>query len=399
MAPEQLTYIVACSIAASVLSVLLLIGARGRSWLERVGIACAPILVALNSIILEGSKGGIAFWLRDFSLAWILLTVAVGVAAHAALRGRKERARSSVSSSLACGAGDGGGTSTIVIGDAARESSSVSAATHLRGPHLAGLMGMPGRVLISCVVAVLFVAYVRGARANLYLVNTDPGRVDQSAYLDYARKLRESNYSYVGDRNRMPGYPFLQAVMLNLEVDPSIAFLRGKQINLGLSVLLLAGLWPVIRQTVDRTGTAIVILIGAFTVFMFKAGYVQSELLYYFLVTTMFVSCVRFFRSCAPEDGILIGIVGGLAYLTKASALPGLAAFVLIAVGYPTGRWLLRKGAGVPGLDHGLHQAMGGILALGFFLLTVLPYIRNSREVYGTWFYNVNSTFYMWYDS
>ncbi len=34
-----------------------------------------------------------------------------------------------------------------------------------------------------------------------------------------------------------------------------------------------------------------------------------------------------------------------------------------------------------------------------FFLVTVYPYIRTSKQVYGQYFYNVNSTFYMWYDS
>jgi hypothetical protein len=34
-----------------------------------------------------------------------------------------------------------------------------------------------------------------------------------------------------------------------------------------------------------------------------------------------------------------------------------------------------------------------------FFLITVFPYIHNSKLVFGHYFYNVNSTFYIWYDS
>lgn len=253
--------------------------------------------------------------------------------------------------------------------------------------------------LLGCGVAVLLIAYLRGATANLYSVNVDAEKVDQRAYLEYARKLQLSNYSYVGGRNRMPVYPFLQAVLLGSEADPAIAFAGARKINLWLSVLLLASLWSVIRQALDRTGTASVIIICGFTVFMFKAGYVQSELLYYFLAATMFVSCLRYFRSGSPEGGIFVGIVSGLAYLTKASALPGLIVFVVLAVGYPTGRWLLRRATRDPRTGWGFRQEMGGILALGFFLLTVLPYVRNSRQAYGMWFYNVNSTFYMWHDS
>jgi hypothetical protein len=33
------------------------------------------------------------------------------------------------------------------------------------------------------------------------------------------------------------------------------------------------------------------------------------------------------------------------------------------------------------------------------FLATVFPYIQTSKRVFGTYFYNVNSTFYVWYDS
>jgi hypothetical protein len=40
------------------------------------------------------------------------------------------------------------------------------------------------------------------------------------------------------------------------------------------------------------------------------------------------------------------------------------------------------------------------ILLVGvFFLITVFPYINNSKRVFGQYFYNVNSTFYIWYDS
>jgi hypothetical protein len=38
-------------------------------------------------------------------------------------------------------------------------------------------------------------------------------------------------------------------------------------------------------------------------------------------------------------------------------------------------------------------------LVTGAFLMTVYPYISTSKRVFGSWFYNVNSTYYMWYDS
>ena len=38
-------------------------------------------------------------------------------------------------------------------------------------------------------------------------------------------------------------------------------------------------------------------------------------------------------------------------------------------------------------------------LAICCFLAVIFPYILQSKEMYGQYFYNVNSTFYIWYDS
>jgi hypothetical protein len=38
-------------------------------------------------------------------------------------------------------------------------------------------------------------------------------------------------------------------------------------------------------------------------------------------------------------------------------------------------------------------------LVAAMFLVTISNYILNSKRVYGSYFYNVNSTFYLWYDS
>lgn len=46
-------------------------------------------------------------------------------------------------------------------------------------------------------------------------------------------------------------------------------------------------------------------------------------------------------------------------------------------------------------LSHFLPVLLVGVC----FLLTVYPYISTSKRVFGHYFYNVNSTFYMWYDS
>jgi hypothetical protein len=46
-----------------------------------------------------------------------------------------------------------------------------------------------------------------------------------------------------------------------------------------------------------------------------------------------------------------------------------------------------------------LLPALYGALAIGLFLALIFPYIKVSKERYHSYFYNVNSTFYMWCDS
>lgn len=45
------------------------------------------------------------------------------------------------------------------------------------------------------------------------------------------------------------------------------------------------------------------------------------------------------------------------------------------------------------------HHLVIFLCVVGSFLGVLYPYIRESKQVFGQYFYNVNSTFYIWYDS
>ena len=65
------------------------------------------------------------------------------------------------------------------------------------------------------VVGLIFVVlglYWHGAVVQLTKVNTDLTSTDQSAYMHYTRQMYDSNYTFIGGRNRMPAYPFLQSL-------------------------------------------------------------------------------------------------------------------------------------------------------------------------------------------
>ncbi len=81
----------------------------------------------------------------------------------------------------------------------------------------------------------------------------------------------------------------------------------------------------------------------------------------------------------------------GIAYLTKASMLPFLVAFGFFGA----------LGAVVKGRDfreraRGLGVVM---IVVACFLATVSPYITTSKKLFGRYFYNVNTSLYMWAES
>jgi len=96
------------------------------------------------------------------------------------------------------------------------------------------------------------------------------------------------------------------------------------------------------------------------------------------------------------------GPAPGLAHLTKASVLPGTALFFgcvgarLLVIG---ARAIVTRRRCALG-EHSIGPLLAGSLGCAIVFLAVLsPYLINSKRIYGQYFYNVNSTFYIWYDS
>lgn len=109
------------------------------------------------------------------------------------------------------------------------------------------------------------------------------------------------------------------------------------------------------------------------------------------------------FRNPSWQLAIATGVVMGITYLTKASILPGLALFTLFFLSellYSLYSNLKNK------IDKNTYfkkifipRLLSLVLIISCFLVTVYPYISTSKRIFGQYFYNVNSTFYIWYDS
>jgi hypothetical protein len=184
-------------------------------------------------------------------------------------------------------------------------------------------------------------------------------------------------------------------------MDDAAFFARGKYVNLVLSLGLLAGLAFIFHRFLPGLHSLTLLLIVAFTIFIFKAGYFQAELLFYFVNFCLFLLMWRLLQRMSWRLAILAGIVAGLAHLIKASVLPGLVVFLVLAA-IKWGWFALRSRhwSGDPApAKFVLSPLLGVLLVAAVFLITVFPYINTSKRVFGHYFYNVNSTFYIWYDS
>ena len=262
-------------------------------------------------------------------------------------------------------------------------------------------MHAAGRLAKWLLLAALAVAYVLGGLDHSRRVNTDATTFDQSAYLHYARQMRATDYAFTGDRSRMPLYPFLQSLLCEPGLDDDQLFERAKRFNIALSLVILIVVYLILQRRLPPLATLDLILILAFMIFIFKAAYVQCELVYYLLCFGAFLSMLSILESPDWKRGLLAGGLLGLTQLTKASALPGLVFFLVAA-----GGWVLVRRIRVmmgPVNARADERPVAGLVAVGLVLITflavVFPYIHTSKRIFGRYFYNVNSTFYLWYDT
>jgi hypothetical protein len=247
--------------------------------------------------------------------------------------------------------------------------------------------------------------FIWGANQQGTLVNTNMYEMDQSAYMEYAKNLAISNYRYVGGRNRMPLYPALMALFYEPGMSDTAFFERGKQVGIILGLTTCLTTFLILRSiasTLDAwTGT----LVATFTVLVYKAPFFQAEVLFYGIGLVLFYLLVSLFVQPKVTTAIIAGIVAGIGHLTKASVIPA----VLLEVTLLVFRTIhnIWKGRNSPKVEQKNHDLIlkkwlpltCALILLFCYLLVIFPYIRTSKERFSRYFYNVNSTFYMWYDS
>ena len=212
---------------------------------------------------------------------------------------------------------------------------------------------------------------------------------DQGAYLGYARHLYESNYTVTEDRNRMPVYPFLLSLIYRPGMTEDEFLVRAQRFTVNLSVVWLLVLFFVYRRFFPPLPAIALLAVTAFSLFLYRSGRAQVELLYYCVSFCAFVLLLHTFTKPRWWVALLAGATVGLAHLTKASILPALLLWAVVFGAQIV--WSFRDN---------LWRRLGVFaLVLGAFVAVVFPYIQTSKRIYDAYFYNVNSTFVMWCDS
>ena len=258
-------------------------------------------------------------------------------------------------------------------------------------------------VLLTILTILLF---VWGAERQASGVNTDMDSTDQSAYMHYAKELARTDFAYIGGRNRMPAYPALMSLFYTDGMSDEEFFALGKRAGIVLAIAVLAVAFIVFRLSGRREDAITGTLVAMFTVFAFKSPYFQAEILFYGIGLVLFYLLLSLIQSPSITTAILAGCVGGIGHLTKASILPAiLIASVCLIVRMGSELWRRGHSTGAQndrapsaGTTVALHAGCV-VIFLSTFLLVISPYILTSKERFGQYFHNVNSTFYMWYDS
>ena len=242
-------------------------------------------------------------------------------------------------------------------------------------------------------------------------VNWFKARGDQSWFLHIAQ-VEYRNWHGIGPpqmlrRNIMPLYPAYLALFYGPNISDPDYFIIAKRWSIRLSLALLVVLGVVFARYLPPLVSTNLTLIVAFGYWIFKAGYTQPELLYYFLLFLTFLACCHLLRERRPGRSvglaIGVGVLAALTHLTKA-AMPLFLGVFLLA--YACGElvrlresWLAGAAARREGLRGAAWRMVAALALVACFLAVLFPYISTSKRVFGSYFYNANTTFYLWYDT
>ncbi len=252
-----------------------------------------------------------------------------------------------------------------------------------------------GKALLAFAIGLFFLSLYLNVAQQQSPVNPDLTRSDQGAYMDIAKQAYETRFQYTGTRNQMPLYPWIQALFYSPEMDDETFFQQGKRLNIALSLICLLTLGIAFFAKFSKIYAFYSILFIAFLVFAIKSPFFQTEILFYTLFSFAFILSLDTLISPKWYKPIGVGLLFALAHLSKSSGMPGLFIFAS-SYGILFLLKLFSRGLSREQVRQILYYALAPVAV---FMILLLPYFQESKEKYGSYFYNVNSSRLMWYDS
>ncbi len=230
----------------------------------------------------------------------------------------------------------------------------------------------------------------------------------QMPYLVYARRVAtEGLFGHFGDRNRMPLVPIVASLFY--DADWNLFVGRASWVAIAVSLSLLGSMALIAYRNLTPLLATAFLLIVAVAVFAPQASFLQADVPYYAFFFCSWWAMLRLLQRPGLALASGAGLILGLTYLTKAS--------VLLAIPIWLGMMILRAiicarrktnestpSDTSPTLDQVAHGNSvrwigAGCVTLAVFLASVSPYLKNNHEHFGRFFYNVNTTFFVWCDS
>ena len=223
-------------------------------------------------------------------------------------------------------------------------------------------------------------AYYLGFIVHVYPI------YDELAYIDHVKTIGLSdNFWYLGDRNRMPLFNYLLFLFYDSTLDEQSLYERLQLANIILTILLNSTFFYLLKKYFSSTLLALItntfilfLPLGAFI------GEVVVESTYYAFFSIFLLVFFNIKDRHEPRYFIIFGFTAAILYFFKAT---GLLIFI-ISIMYLLVRNLNRN------------NIKNIFYSLSTFFATTSPYlIENYIKFNKNIFYNVNTTFYVWYDS
>jgi len=240
-----------------------------------------------------------------------------------------------------------------------------------------------------------------GTSRHAHAMNRAFAAKDQSAYVDMALRYIKDK-SRLSDGARGPLYTWMLSEVVSPALSKQANFERARDFGVWLGVGLLWLLVGVFALFLPRWQASSLALACAFPLITFYSSYVKAEAVAYVFGCAAFTFCCLALVRPKAWTGALVGASLGLLHLAKATALPILGLYLLMAAvavlgqGASNLRERDKRKASARVLIVGL---LAPLLALVTFVCVTGVYLTHLKQTFGSYTYNVNTTFYIWYDS